>query len=183
MVHAPIIPLFSLTGILWISSFISDGFVKDDAEAKKIYQQASVVAMVTSLCCLPIIAPISDKANPLWTMPLAFLIRFFFAGSFRFVKNPNSLLTVLLFTGLAVSSSAQAIIIMGWYNRKMNKEIRGNMTNLISIVSTAGLVLFVAITGKAYDVYGPSAPFSILAGLDLFTCLLATALAYFGILK
>lgn len=34
MVHSPIIPLFSMTGILWIASFIDAGKVANDLEAK-----------------------------------------------------------------------------------------------------------------------------------------------------
>ena len=34
MINAPIIPLFSMTCILWITSFINTGVVADDKEAK-----------------------------------------------------------------------------------------------------------------------------------------------------
>lgn len=138
MVNAPIVPLLSLIGILWIASFIEDGFVIDDVDAKEIYKSAVIVAMIASMCCLPIFALISDRLNPLWTTPLSFLVRAFFAGSVRFVENPKSWLTTGLFTGLVVSSAAQSIILTAWYNRKMNKEIRGSMTNVRAIVSISG---------------------------------------------
>ena len=65
----------------------------------------------------------------------------------------------------------------------MSKEIRGNMTNLIDIFGVSGLVIFVLITGKAYDTYGPNSPFNILAGCDLFVVLLATVMACLGFIK
>lgn len=183
MVQIPIIPLFSMTGILWITSFIEGGAVKDDAEAKQIYKHASVIAMVIALLFLPICAQLSDRVSPLRMLPLSFLCRSLVNGSFMFVRRPNSWVTPALFGALLVASEAQGLIIASWYFRKMNKEVRGNMTNLMSIFSTAGQVLFVAATGKAFDIYGPSAPFSLLAILDLLVCLLAGILAVLGILK
>ena len=53
----------------------------------------------------------------------------------------------------------------------------------MEIFATSGLVIFVLLTGKAFDVYGPSSPFTILAGCDLVVFLLAISLACFGVLK
>ena len=74
-------------------------------------------------------------------------------------------------------------MVKAWYNRKMSKEIRGNMTNIMELCSTSGLVIFVLLTGKAFDVYGPSSPFTILAGCDLTVAALAIILGCFGVLK
>lgn len=82
MVHSPIIPLFSMTGILWIASFIDEGKVENDLEAKKIYKHASIIAMVSALILLPVISQLSDKVSPLVMLPLSFLLRSLVAGSF-----------------------------------------------------------------------------------------------------
>jgi hypothetical protein len=74
-------------------------------------------------------------------------------------------------------------VIKGWYNRKMNKNIRGNMTNIMELCGTLGLVIFVVATGKAFDSFGPSSPFTILAGCDMFVCVLTTVMACMGWLK
>jgi len=65
----------------------------------------------------------------------------------------------------------------------MSKEIRGNMSNIMEIFATSGLVIFVILTGKAFDVYGPSSPFTILAGCDFLVVLLSSILGCLGILK
>jgi hypothetical protein len=82
MVHSPIIPLFSMTGILWIASFIDEGKVENDLEAKKIYKHASIIAMISALILLPVISQLSDKVSPLFMLPLSFLLRSLVAGSF-----------------------------------------------------------------------------------------------------
>ena len=183
MVHAPIIPLFSMTGILWIASFIDEGKVENDLEAKKIYKHASIIAMVSALVLLPLISQLSDRVSPLVMLPASFLLRCLVGGSFQFVKDPKSLFTIFLFTALVVMSATQYLVVKAWYNRRMSKEIRGNMSNIMEIFSTAGLVIFVLLTGKAFDTYGPSSPFTILAGCDLVVVLLASSLACFGVLK
>lgn len=183
MVHSPIIPLFSMTGILWIASFIDEGKVENDLDAKKIYKHATVIAMLSALILLPFIGTLSDKVSPLVALPLSFLLRSFVAGSFQFVKDPNSIFTIFLFTALVVVSATQYLVVKAWYNRRMSKEIRGNMSNIMEIFATSGLVIFVLLTGKAYDVYGPSSPFTILAGCDLVVVLLVISLTYFKVLK
>jgi len=65
----------------------------------------------------------------------------------------------------------------------MNKNIRGNMTNIMELCGTLGLVIFVVATGKAFDSFGPSSPFTILAGCDMFLCVLTTVMACMGWLK
>jgi hypothetical protein len=183
MVHAPIIPLFSLTGILWIASFINDGKVADNVEAKKIYKHAVIIAMMSSLIFLPLISELSDRVSPLIMLPASFIFRGIAGGCFRLIEDPKSWFTIFLFTMLVVMSSCQYLIIKAWYNRHLVKEVRGNMSNIMEFVSVTGLVLFVITTGRAFDVYGPSSPFTILAGCDIFVAVLAVALAVAGVLK
>ena len=57
------------------------------------------------------------------------------------------------------------------------------MTNIMEICGTIGLVIFVVASGKAFDAYGPSSPFTILASCDMFICVLTTVMACMGWLK
>jgi hypothetical protein len=71
-----------MTGILWIASFIHEGKVADNLEAKKIYKNASIIAMLSALVLLPLISQLSDKVSPLVMLPISFLLRCIIGGSF-----------------------------------------------------------------------------------------------------
>ena len=67
--------LFNTFFLLWITSFIDKGIIKDDAEAKEIMTKINVLSVLASVVVFKVGGHLTDKYPPHVVIPAAFIFR------------------------------------------------------------------------------------------------------------
>ena len=82
--------LFSVYLLLWVTSFVDSGVLESEEEAKTVYQQGVLIALLGTLVMLPIAGIAADRIPPKYVIPVAFVLRGICSFTFMGITSPTS---------------------------------------------------------------------------------------------
>ena len=140
-------------------------------------------AAISSVAVVLIFGKFVDVLPSHIVLPVAFLIRSFFAAQVPAVDDPNTLFSVVISVAIILASTVQVIAVSTLFVRNLPNDIRGAMVGLWHLFSNLGGTLFALAGGIMFDKFGPSSPFLLVSACDLFICFLALTLSLLGHLR
>ena len=167
---------------MFITSFIGDT-VKDDDEAKTIYQMVMIVSVVFGLALMPLIGKWCDQTSPTITFPIVFTLRGAILGGFYFIKDPGGPYAYACAILVVMATGAETVAVDSCCFRNSAREIRGTVFGVNMASGYFGQFVFALCGGFLYDRIGPVAPFFYVAGLDGLFAIVSLILVITGVLK
>jgi MFS family permease len=114
--------------MLWVSSFIDTGYIKDEAEAMTIIQIINVIVVIVLLLSFMCIGHLTDKVPPQYLLSMSFSLRgvglivFYF-----FVTLPNTWFAYMTMVFMALGSIFCIVTLESLFAKHLAKDIRGTM--------------------------------------------------------
>ena len=178
-----IMVLYSGYIVLWIISFVATGQVESEEASKDLYQKSMSISLGGTILMMPLIGYIADKIHWAINVILAFALRCTTGYLLLQVKDPNTILALMVLMLYVILTVFADTSIRKGYLRGISSEIRGTMVGLFNIFSSVGIVLFTIAAGYFHDKVGPVAPFELLLSLDGFYLMIVILVGLCGQLK
>jgi hypothetical protein len=96
--------LYSSFLLLWITSFVDNGVLKSEEEAKSAYQVISIVATCVSCLCQPFAGKFADLCPAHITIPFAYLFRGLAAAGLVWLDAPNTWLAYAVCVAVQIAN-------------------------------------------------------------------------------
>ena len=175
--------LYSIYLVLWITSFVHNGVLESEQQAKELYSSILTAAAISSVALVVIFGKFADVTPSYIVLPFAFLMRSLFAAQVPTLVNPNSGYSAAISVSIVLASTIQVIAVSTLFVRNLPNDIRGAMVGLWHLFANLGGTLFSLVGGIMFDKFGPSSPFLLVSVCDLVICLFAVILGCTGYLK
>jgi MFS-type transporter involved in bile tolerance (Atg22 family) len=123
--------LFSVYMLLWISSFVHTGYLKDENDALKIYRKIIMISMILTGVLLPLIGQLADKTPSRIIIPIAFFVRGVAAFAFLRIETPDTFLAYGSCSLLILATTVENVSVEVLFMRGMPGDVRGAMNGCL----------------------------------------------------
>ena len=158
--------LFAVYIQLWVLSFEKTGIIGSKEEADAVYRNLVILAVGSTVVCLPLAGHVCDKVDLRYLIPFTFLARGIIAVSFRFLEDPSVWQSYFLCTAIVLASILLQISVEVLFMRNLKKSVRGALTGIAFFFGAIGTTTFSYVGGVLFDKVAPWAPFMVVAGAD-----------------
>jgi hypothetical protein len=141
--------------LLWITSFIQSGQVKDQNAAKDIISNLNVILVICMVLLFKPMGTFADKVPAYLAIPAAFLTRAIAAASFLLLTSPDSVAAYTVNIVIILATNLENITVDGYFMRHLPKEVRGTMNSGYNFFGAFGILVFSKVAGQLYDEVGP----------------------------
>lgn len=124
--------LFAVYLLLWITTFVDNGYYETEREAMTEYQKISIIAVTTSIVTVPVVAWASDNAHQGYFISFAFGLRACSIAAFMFLKRPDSALAYIDMIVLITASGIENVALEAYFIKHVPGDIRGAMTGVFN---------------------------------------------------
>ena len=174
--------LFSTFWLLFITTFIGKE-VKDADDAKRIYAQTMIVAVIFGCAGVFCIGKLIDTVSPTITIPFAFLLRASAFLLFAFVTDPSAVYSYIVGCLMILGTSCEQICTDAMLMRNADREIRGTIYGTSTAFGFLGQFIFCLAGGFLFDDVSIYAPFLAVGVVDFLLAMAAIILGRAGVLK
>jgi nitrate/nitrite transporter NarK len=122
--------IFSNYLVLWISTYKHSGYLKSDQEAKEIYINIMLFAVIISSGIFPFVGKLCDSMDPRRIVPVAFICRALLNCYFHYLKTPNSFESYFVTISMIITCVFEDISINSIFYKSLNKDTRGLLFGL-----------------------------------------------------
>ena len=175
--------LFNIYMLLWITSFVDSGLMKDEAEGKVLYQSIIVFSFVFVALLTPVFGVIADKLPGAVIVPITFALRCVIGFNFLQIEDPRLPWSIIICCLYVIISLQMNISVETLFLKGIPADIRGTMLGLFWFFAMLGILLFTVIGGNLYDRVGPAAPFGGLLVVDGLFFVVMSLLGLCGLIK
>jgi nitrate/nitrite transporter NarK len=127
---------FSNYLVMWITSFVQSGIVRDDEEAKEIYARVALMTVGWGIIVVPLSGWFSDKISPHVAIPVLFAGRAVIINMFLYdLEDPTGIQALMICSLMMVFTMVANILVNFLFLRNIPAEIRGAMNGVYAFVS------------------------------------------------
>lgn len=134
--------LFSVYMLLWLSSFVTTGYLQDENQALKIYRKITMISMILTGVLLPLIGHLADKTPSRYIIPVAFFIRCLAAFAFISLNKPDTALAYISCSFLILATVLENVSVEVLFMRGMPGDVRGAMNGVFHFFGQIGVLFF-----------------------------------------
>jgi MFS family permease len=113
-----------------VSSFISNGTLKDSQEAQTLMQSLNIVGTFVNMILIFPAGKIADKFKYKNSMSIASLVQLLLLVMFFRIESPNSLSTYIVISGMQSMFCVQNALTDGLFAKNIPTKIRGTMMSV-----------------------------------------------------
>ena len=150
----------------------------DNDEAKTLYKNLMIWAVIATAISLPIIGKMADCVPASIFVPVSFLVRGALVYQFQYISDPRLLTSAVICVAVILASSIQFIAIQSYFMRSLPNAIRGTMLGVYNLFANIGIAAFTLVGGIMFDRIGPSSPFTLVSICDLTIFIFAIVLFF-----
>ena len=168
MIAKLIFVLFNTFLMLWVTSYIDDGVLEDDVEAREVIQIINVIAVFLLIIFFYPLGKFTDNFPAYITIPVSFISRAIAILAFHSLKTPNSLISIGVCGCLILTSLFEGVTVDGLFNKHLPKDCRGYLYSVYFLFGNLGILIYTKLGGYLYDNVGRTFPFILVGCLDVF---------------
>lgn len=133
------------------------------AEAMARFGVMIILMQITAVIFNPIYGMIVDRMNRVSALAIALLLAALGYSSMGIITSPLDMAALPYLIVVAIGSSAMNIASLSLVGQEAPEKERGSIIAMTSMAGTIGIMVFVTVGGRLFDLWGPWAPF-VLAG-------------------
>lgn len=133
------------------------------AQAMARFGVMIIFMQITAVIFNPIFGMIVDRVNRVSAMATALLLAALGYSSMGIITSPLDFAMLPYLIVVAIGSSAMNIASLSLVGQEAPEKERGSIIAMTSMAGTIGIMAFVIVGGRLFDLWGPWAPF-VLAG-------------------
>jgi len=157
--------------LLWITSFVDDGYLESEKEAMAIFSKIQVISVSLAVLMFYQIGRFVDKVPSYVSCPVFFGGRALALALQFTLDKPDTWYCFFVVAFQVVMTNGENIATDGLFNKNLSKSTRGLLNGVYSVISSSLLGVFVFAVSRLYDSSHLS-PFMIVITADLLVVLL-----------